>query len=464
MTPPTETTTAQILARWATELALRDVPERTRQAACLQILDGLGTALAAARTGAAAAATRVAISLGGPEEATVLGTSQRLSAPAAAFANGVLVHALDFDDTHPGALVHATAVVLPTAIAVGEQGHADGATVLRAAIAGYEVVCRIGVAAPHGFHARGLHATQVCGVLASSVVASLLTGADADTTVNAMGIAGSSAGGLLEFLHTGSSTKQLHPGSAALNGIMAARLAAAGASGPSSVLEGDQGLFAALSAVPADPELVVAHLGEHWQTERIGIKPYPACQLLHVTLDAVATVLPDIAAPGRVRRVVAHVHRDSIPTVCEPAADKITPRSLYDAKFSLPWTVAALLLDGRVDLDTFTPASIARPAVTQLAERVHSVPTDQGGAAADAAGCVEVHLDDGQVLIGRVERSRGTPDAPMSEADVWEKFLANAGHVPAATELAEVVVNLASASSMTDLVRLCERVVQEAQL
>ncbi len=455
-------TTAEVLAGWASNLRLADVPDRTQRTACAHLLDGVGTALAAARTDAAAASTRVAASLGGPPEATVIGRDLRLSAPAAAFANGVLVHALDFDDTHAGGLVHATAAVLPTAFAVGEQVEADGAAVLRAAIAGYEVVCRVGLAAPHGFHARGLHATSVCGVLAASVVASLLTRSGTDTTVHAMGIAGSSAGGLLEFLSTGSSTKQLHPGSAALSGILAARLAAEGASGPASVLEGSRGLYAALSAVPADPDLVVDGLGERWETERIGIKPYPACQLLHVTLDAVAAVLTHVPTPEQVQKVVAHVHRDSIPTVCEPAADKATPRTVYDAKFSLPWTVAALLVDGRVDLDTFAPESISRPAVAALAAKIHAVASDEGGAAANASGCVEVHLDDGRVLVGRVDRSRGTPDAPLSEQDLRAKFLVNTGGAPAGPDLADAVLDLASAPSLTELLRLCRRVVEEA--
>lgn len=455
-------TTAQILAGWAVNLRLADVPALTQQAACAHLLDGLGTALAAARTDAAAASTRVAASLGGPPEATVIGTTQRLSAPAAAFANGVLVHALDFDDTHAGGLVHATASVLPTALAVGEQVEADGAAVLRAAVVGYEIVSRVGLAAPHGFHTRGLHATSICGVIAAASMASLLTRADTGTTVDAMGIAGSSAGGLLEFLSTGSSTKQLHPGSAALNGIIAARLAAEDASGPASVLEGSRGLYAALSAVPADPALVVEGLGERWETERIGIKPYPACQLLHVTLDAVATVLDQVPALEEVRQVVAHVHRDSIPTVCEPATDKVTPRTVYDAKFSLPWTVAALMVDGRVDLDTFASESISRPQVTALAARVHTVSSDDDGPAADASGCVEVHLNDGRVLVGRVERSRGTPDAPLSEDDLRAKFLTNAGGATVGPQLADAVLDLASAPSLTELLRLCRRVVEEA--
>ena len=254
-------TLAEQLAAWAVGLSYDDVPEAVLAAARRHLLDGLGTALAAARAGVVGAAVQVATGLGGPPEARILGTGTAVSAPAAALANGALVHGLDFDDTHAGGLVHATAAVLPAALAVGEQVGADGRELLTAAVVGYEVVCRVAAASPHGFHARGLHATQVAGTLAAAAVSAKLLGLDAATMTNALGIAGSSSGGLLEFLSTGASTKALHPGSAGMSAILAARLAAAGATGPTTVLEGPRGIYAALSARPADLDSVVEGLG-----------------------------------------------------------------------------------------------------------------------------------------------------------------------------------------------------------
>lgn len=464
-------TASEALAAWAHGLRLADVPADVQRAACQHLLDGLGSALAAARAAAAGPAVSVATSLGGPPESTILGTSAQVSAPAAALANGTLLHTFDFDDTHAGGLVHATAAVLPAAFAVGEQAGADGAAVLRAAIAGYEVVCRIAAASPHGFHARGVHATHACGVFSAAVIASLLAadpaagnqaaGGPVAVMVNAMGIAGSAAGGLLEFLNTGSSTKQLHPGTAAHSGILAARLAAAGASGPASVLDGDKGLYAALSARPADPGRIVAGLGTTWETAAIGIKPYPACQLLHATLDAVATVLAEMPGPDQVAHVIAEVHPDSAMIVCEPQAVKLRPRTAYDAKFSLPWSVAALLTDRSVDLASYSPESIARPDVADLAGRVETRLTDGAGPAADAAGQVTVQLTDGRTLTGQVPRSRGTSQAPLPERDIVAKFAANCGGSAAAGELADTVLALASAPDLRGVFELSRRIVQE---
>jgi 2-methylcitrate dehydratase PrpD len=271
--------------------------------------------------------------------------------------------------------------------------------------------------------------------------------------VAALGIAGSASGGLLEFLNTGSATKQLHPGTASLNGILAARLAAAGASGPATVLEGEHGLWAALSDRAADPAVVTDGLGSRWEVERITIKPYPACQLMHVTLDAVATAVDGQAvAASDVVSVTADVHPDSAAIVCEPAADKVTPRSVYDAKFSLPWSVAALLMDGAIGVDTYSTTSIARPQVADLAGRVRTVLTAGDGVAADAAGRVRVALADGRTLTGEVPRSAGGPDAPLSDAALAEKFDGNVGGGSTAVALRDAVRGLRGAANLTALI------------
>lgn len=451
-------TVTEALASWAHQLQLTDVPADVQRAAGRHLLDGLGAALAAARAQAADPAVRVATALGGPPEATILGSAVQVSAPAAALANGTLLHTFDFDDTHTGGLVHATAAVLPAALAVGEQTGSDGAAVLRAAIAGYETVCRIAAAAPHGFHTRGVHATHACGVFSAALIAALLTSESQGVIVNALGIAGSAAGGLLEFLNTGAPTKQLHPGTAALNGILAARLAAAGASGPASVLEGDKGLYAALSARPADPGQVVAGLGTRWETAAIGVKPYPACQLLHAALDAVAAVLDQVPGPEQVSRVVVDVHPDSAMIVSEPSAIKLRPRTPYDAKFSLPWSVAALLTDRAVDLATYAPESVARAAVADLAARVESRRADGTGPAAEAPGRVTIYLASGREVSGWVPASRGTAGVPLTERDVTAKFAANCGGADAAAELAGLVLDLASSPSLLRVLELSRQI------
>jgi 2-methylcitrate dehydratase PrpD len=445
---PAPPTAAVLLAEWAAAVGLEDVPDSARQAACRHLLDGLGCAIGAARAGVASPALAVAAGLQGPPDALPLHGGQRLSSPAAALANGVLVHALDFDDTHAAGFVHPTAVVLAVAFAVGQEVGASGAEVLLASIIGYETICRIGAAAPYGFHARGLHATSVCGPLAGAAVAARLMGLDTATTVNALGVAGSASGGLMEFLASGSSTKQLHAGTAAMAGVIAARLAAAGADGPATVLEGERGLYSALSARPAEMSLVTSGLGESWEVERIAIKPYPSCRLTHAALDA-AKLLRERVPAEAARDLEIQVHPDAAAYVGWPDALRRRPRTAYDAKFSLPWSVAALLIDGELTVDSYSPQMLERRDIAALAARARTTALESPLGAADAPARIVARLRDGSVHEAAVPGGSGGASDP---AAVGAKFVANAG--PGSEALAGLVLDLPHQPSLEEISRI----------
>ncbi len=444
-------TLSQELVDWAWSLRVADIPAPVRRTAARHLTDGVGCAIAAVRTAAVPYATVLA---DGQGSSTVLGHGRSSGAADAAFANGVLLHALDFDDTHAGGLVHATAAVLPALFAIGEETGVDGPQAMTAAIAGYETVTRIGQGVRHGFHARGFHATSVCGVFAATLVTALLRGLDRETAVSALGIAGSFASGSLEFLHTGSSTKQIHPGWAARAGIEAATLAAAGASGPSTILEGANGLYRMFTGHEVDPTVVVGGLGQEWETTRITIKPYPVCQLSHAAIDALLAVLDEVGSSDRVAGIEVAIPDESIPVVAEPRAAKLAPRSPYEAKFSLPWTLAALILDGRVTIDTFHPDRLDRPEVRRLAERIQVRGYPSPVAAADSPGRVTITFDDGRAITGAVPTSTGGPDTPLSDTELVAKFSANCGAAISDPEgLAHRLLGLEGETGLTALLR-----------
>ncbi len=445
------TTAAERFAAWALSLRAGDVPAPVRRAAARHLLDGTGTAIAAARTNAVRSVVEAATSWGASDGATPIGARTTLPAPNAALVNGALVHALDYDDTHAGALVHATAAVLPAAFAVGEETHATGADVLVAAIAGYEIVNRLGAAVTHGFHAHGFHASSVCGVFGSALIASRLYGLDVARTTNALGIAGSLASGSLEFLSTGSATKQLHPGFAGMNGILAARLAAAGAEGPATIFEGEHGLFRSFTGATVNAEQLTSGLGSRWETEHITIKPYPACQLSHASLDALRDAGP--VAADDVDAIVFEVPPDAVPIVCEPAANKQRPRTLYEGKFSLPYCAAALLIDKALTIDAFDEEKLRRPNVLALAARIRHHTRDFDGPPADAPGIAEITLRDGRTLRGEVKQSRGTPENPLTEDEIVAKFVANCGGIANAEQLAQRILDIESVRDIGALVR-----------
>lgn len=437
-------TIARDFVDWGWALDTEQVPTAVRSRAALHLLDGLGVAVAARRLDASPYASEVAHSLGIGREASMIGEARALSAPGAALANGLLVHALDFDDTHTYGLVHTTAVTIPAALAVAEEIGATGRDFLQAVVLGYELVARLGSAAQHGFHARGFHATSVCGAISSALVAARLYELTPEQAVNALGIAGSFASGSLEFLATGASTKQLHPGWASMAGIMAARLARAGATGPETFIEGGYGLYALFSDKKPSIEVVTAGLGDDWQVAGIEMKPYPACHLMHRALTAAAMV-PRTPPLDAIEEIRLQLPSDSIPIVAVPEADKQRPRSPYEAKFSVQWSLAAIMIDGHIDVDTYLPGQLLRTDLRELAGRVHVGVATVEGPAAEAPVRVVVRLRDGVELVG----DSGASDTTAGDLGdrIRTKFAANCSseHAP------RIVEKLASIEAEPDV-------------
>lgn len=413
---------AEKLAGWSSALELAEIPAEVVEAAKLHLLDAVGTGLAGLALDQVPAARAVALEMGGEEEATALGLARRVGAGAAALANGATMHALDFDDTHEVTLIHSSVVVAPTVLAVGEATGASGADLLAAAIAGFEISSRIGLASPGALHRKGFHPTSVCGVFAAAAAAARLRGLSAEQTANALGIAGSQASGLMEYLADGSQTKPLHAGWAAHAGIVAAALAGHGATGPASVLEGRFGLLASHLGEFDEPALT-AELGSRWETTQIAFKAYPCCHLSHSVLDAVSA---SGLGPDDVEEIVALVPGDvAVGLVLEPADRKLRPATPYEAKFSLPYCIGALLTRGELGLDAFTAEAITDPGALEIAAKVSYEVVDFGEEGSEVSGGVRARAG-GRDFEATVLRPRGTASNPLSDEEVRRKFLANA--------------------------------------
>jgi 2-methylcitrate dehydratase PrpD len=421
-------TAAQRLASFTSSLTIDAIPEAVLDAAKLHLLDTLGTGLAAHGLDVADYARAAVVEPGVSGPATTIGVDGGLPAADAALANGTICHALDFDDTHSGAVAHVSAVVVPAALAVAEEQGSSGAELLTALVAGNEVVIRLGMVAGAGFHARGFHPTAVCGIFGAVAAAARLRGLDATATTNALGIAGSMASGLLEFLADGSATKRLHPGWAAHAGILATRLAAHGATGPATVFEGRFGVYAAyLDRTDVDLGPSLDDLGERWETPNIAFKPYPACHYIHASLDALRELVEaEPIRPEDVEEIVALTTEAGVPLVLEPLSAKHRPRSEYEAKFSLPYSLASLLVRGGVDVATYTANAIAEPGVLELASRARYEVREYETFPKAFPGGVRVRLRDGTIRETELPYQRGGPDNPMTPDEIAEKFVTNA--------------------------------------
>ena len=422
-------TAAESLAEFATALTHDDVPENVAHHAKLHLLDTLGCGLAAHATGVAGEGRQAMAELGGETQTTVIGHDARLPAPNAAFANAMLCHGLDFDDTHSDSVSHVSTVTCPAALAVGEANGLSGGEVLTAIVAGNEAITRLGAAASGRFHARGFHPTAICGIFGAACATARLTGAGTETTASALGIAGSMASGLFAYLEDGTATKPIHPAWAAHGGILATRLASLGAEGPPSVIEGKFGLYHAFLGAERgeiDIDAQLADLGSRWETPRIAYKPFPVCHFMHGSLGAAAEASGRTLSPDGIVSVVVTVPEAGVSLVLEPAAQKIAPRSDYEGKFSLQYSVASMLVRGHVAVSDFSEDAIADPAVLAVAAKVTYETPEYPTYPQAFPGGVRVTLADGTVLERDFPYQKGGPENPMSDDEVRAKFRANA--------------------------------------
>jgi 2-methylcitrate dehydratase PrpD len=424
-------TPTQRLAAFGRELTYEDIPAEVIEAAKLHLLDNLGCGLGAAGLGVATEGSRAFVELGGESQATVIGLDTRIPAVNAAFANAMLCHALDFDDTHSDSVSHVSVVVCPAALAAGEAAGASGRDILTAIVAGNEVVTRVGMAASGAFHKRGFHPTAICGIFGGTVAASRLAGSDAEETVSALGIAGSFAGGLFAYLEEGTATKPMHPAWAAHGSLLATRLAALGAEGPASVIEGRFGLYHAfIGAEPGEVDLdaQLTDLGQRWETPRIAFKPYPACHYIHGSLGATSTLAAEVD-PEEVEDILVTIPEAGVSLVLEPEEAKWRPRTEYEAKFSLQYSTAAMLVNKQVGLRSYADEAIRDPGVLGLARKVRYSTKEYDSYPGAFPGSVRIQTKDGRTLERELPYQLGAPENPMPPDEVRAKFRDNASRV-----------------------------------
>jgi 2-methylcitrate dehydratase PrpD len=423
-------TAAERLADFAINLTLDDVPTDVADDAKLHLLDTLGCGLAAHAVGVAGEGRQTMAELGGEPEATVIGSDRAFPAANAAFANAMLCHGLDFDDTHSDSVSHISTVTCPTALAVGEAHGHEGRDVLAAIVGANEVVIRLGMAASSLFHRRGFHPTAICGIFGAAGAAARLTGVEVGAATSALGICGSMASGLFAYLEDGTPTKPIHPAWAAHGGILASRLAQLGAAGPPSVIEGKFGLYHAFLGAERgeiDIESQLADLGSRWETPRIAYKPYPVCHFMHGSLGAAGQAASGRTfAPDEIEDVLVAVPADGVSLVLEPVDRKKVPRSDYEGKFSLQYSVASQLVRGHVSVGDFSPEAIADPDVLAVAAKVRYETREYPTYPQAFPGGARVALADGSTLEADFPHQQGGPENPLSPAEVREKFRANA--------------------------------------
>jgi 2-methylcitrate dehydratase PrpD len=354
---------------------------------------------------------------------TAIGHERTLSAAGAAFVNGIAVHGEDFDDTFEGGPVHAGAVVVPGVLAACERHNPDGESALLGVAVGIETLCRLALVAPKLVHKAGFHPTAVLGAMASAagVAAALRLGRR--QIVDALGIAGSMASGIIEYLAEGAWTKRLHPGWAAQAGVRAALLARHGFVGPRTVFEGTHGVFHGFARTTAgNYAALTSGFGERWLAETLAFKPYPCGTMTHPYIDCARRLAARGIEPHAIKEITCEAAEGTVHRLWEPLADKQRPPNGYAAKFSQPYCIAAAFVRGTVGLDAFTDAAVGDPNVLALAAKVRYVVDPANPYPSAFTGHVRAVLNDGVVVEERQPHMRGGAQEPLTRIEIEDKF------------------------------------------
>jgi 2-methylcitrate dehydratase PrpD len=425
--------TAQVV-EWAAGVTFDDLPPEVVHQAKRVLLDYVAAALVGTTSGAAQVLQRYVAETEAAGPSTVIGTSLRVSPPSAALANGTATHGLEVDDgytpgsTHPGGPIGSAVLALAEARGSGPRD------ILLATAVGLELTCRIGGAGHPATWRRGFHNTPLNGVFGAAAAATRLLGGDRTDMANALGLAGSHAGGLFEFLHGGGEVKRLHPGKAARDGIVSAELAIRGLTGPTTVLEGPSGYFRAFADDDYDADHLVGDLGGTWRMLGMYVKPYPCCRHLHGPIDAILAldreepIDPDAVESVRVETFTA-ASRHGGKRIDE----------FIDAQMSIPYAVAVTMLHGIPGLEHFGEQYRDDPRLRRIVDVVETEEAEDCVRDFPAMRPARVTVrTGGRDRVLRIDQPYGEPSNPVRDEDLEAKLHRLADPVVGAERVAEI--------------------------
>lgn len=427
-----QTGTTGELAAFVSDLEFADLPLEVVGRAGELFADWSGSAVAGSGTSQVRALDVFAASMGpagGPCE--ILATRRRTSPLFAALVNAASSHVAEQDDVHNGSVFHPGTVVFPAVLAAAQETGASGRETLTAAVAGYETGIRLGEYLGRS-HYRVFHTTGTAGTLAAAAGVSRLLGLDAETTLHALGSAGTQSAGLWEFLRDAADSKQLHAAKAAADGLLSAYLAREGFTGARRVLEGPQGLAAGTSA-DADPQKLTDRLGERWTLAETSFKYHSACRHTHPAADALLEGMSEHGLEADdISSVTARVHGAAI-DVLGPIKD---PRTIHQSKFSMGFVLAVAAVHGRAGIGEFTGEALEDPRLRDFHDRVGMVLDSEVDRAYPERwiGLVDIETTGGRRVTSRVDTPKGDPANTLSHDEIQEKALQLASFSGGASE------------------------------
>ncbi|EAI4316943.1 MmgE/PrpD family protein [Campylobacter coli] len=441
---------SEILADFIFNLQYENIPDTVVQRAKELILDSLGTAIAASKEECVLNAFKAFENLSTEKNTPVWVNDKKLDPIYAAMLNGIASHALDFDDTHTEAILHASAILTPLCLSYGFHISKDAKKIIKAFIVGWEVAARVGIASKGTFHKRGFHTTAIAGIFGSVSASAVLLDLSKQQIINALGLAGSFASGINEFLSNGSNSKVLHIANAIKNGILVANFTKNNMSGPLSIFEGRDNIFKCFGIEQeCDKTELDKGLGEIWQSMQVSIKPYPSCHFAHGLIDCAIALKNDGLKADEIKSIRCFVDEVPISFICDPLEAKYTPNSAYEAKFSMPFLMALGFFDGKITLKSYQ--DLKRKEVLEFAQKITYEKRKSQGFPKYFPGHMEAILQDGKVICKDVFINKGNFDNPLSFEELKDKFINNAKENLTMDKIHDILEQIKHLEKQTDL-------------
>ncbi|HED6851870.1 TPA: MmgE/PrpD family protein [Campylobacter coli] len=441
---------SEILADFIFNLQYENIPDAVVQRAKELMLDSLGTAIAASKEECVLNAFKAFENLSTEKNTPVWVNDKKLDPIYAAMLNGIASHALDFDDTHTEAILHASAILTPLCLSYGFHISKDAKKIIKAFIVGWEVAARVGIASKGTFHKRGFHTTAIAGIFGSVSASAVLLDLNKQQIINALGLAGSFASGINEFLSNGSNSKVLHIANAIKNGILVVNFAKNNMSGPLSIFEGRDNIFKCFGIEQeCDKTELDKGLGEIWQSMQVSIKPYPSCHFAHGLIDCAIALKNDGLKADEIKSIRCFVDEVPISFICDPLEAKYTPNSAYEAKFSMPFLMALGFFDGKITLKSYQ--DLKRKEVLEFAQKITYEKRKSQGFPKYFPGHMEAILQDGKVICKDIFINKGNFDNPLSFDELKDKFINNAKENLTMDKIHDILEQIKHLEKQTDL-------------
>jgi 2-methylcitrate dehydratase PrpD len=414
------------LARFATTTDVASLPADVIAAVKANVLDTLSCALAGSSAMAIAEVSTLVREWGGAPQADMLVFGGKFPAHHAAWVNSGMSHARDYDDTHDAAILHAGISAVPAAFAAGQlRGTLSGAELVAAVAVGLEVTCRLGVAIEVDIIESGFIYSSLLGYFGATAAAGRAIGLTEQEMVNAFGIVYSSVAGNHQVTRDASLMKRLQPGLAAQAAVVAVQLAQRGIRGAQNVFEGPDGFFRVYLRDRVDAAAVRRDLGKRFEMLNLSYKPYPCCRDTHAAVDAILRARGEEGRPAsEIQSIRVGVTAPGYQMVCVPEAVRLAPRTIVEAQFSIPYTVAAAWIDGELTLGHFSDEALRRDDVMALASRVQPYVDDEIDRTWSrfvTPAKVTVQFTDGKTIEARVDYPKGHPRNAMTAEEIAAK-------------------------------------------